>query len=757
MVKSADKALRKAKKCDMCGGRENGPACVEWCPVRCLEVSDNAELSEGDGAVSGHKWEMVNGKWKVGDDLGNVGHVADSGLESFGYVGKIARINLTDKSVEIIPTSRYVPEFLGGRTVCNKIFWDEVEPGTAAFSPENKIIYMTGATTATGIPTGGRSEMTGISPNSLPEMYSWSGIGGYVGSELKYAGFDGFIIEGKAQERTYVYIEDGEISFHSAEPLWGLLVHASQRKLEELHGKDVESMVIGPAGENLMRNASITTSNDNVAAKAGFGAVFGSKNLKAITIKGTGVVRPADIGAVFDLRANMGYPYMRPSPLVREMTHGMDGNEIPVEGGWLRGQVACSHGCNQHCNRLMIDMKSAFSDERVNQVEKCVGIFAYGFKEDCSWLPIQNFETKQNHFLACKMLSREMPTPDPTDPHFDELFKPVRGDLVNFWDPDFDRGSVMMDMCNEYGIDKWDVIVWYFTWLSMAKKEGLLDDMDFGMEVDVENEEFVKYFLDMITYRKGKYGPIFAEGMARAIRTLGKEKFGDTIYQGRFSQMTGERLDIPVSLETAWGHSYHWQGRGFEGTINKVGWLATSLSLMLSTRDTQTNAHHHDTYQNFLQIKDDPCRSELLVDGVIMNENMADIKDAVTCCEFLCPDLFWPDMESRMFTAATGIPMSPEELNEAAVRSRLLFRAILIRNFERTRDLEVGVIFPTMQYPDPLGETVSWEDWNDLVDIYYDRRGWDRKTGWPTRETYERFGLKDVADEMEAVGKLPLS
>jgi aldehyde:ferredoxin oxidoreductase len=132
----------------------------------------------------------------------------------------------------------------------------------------------------------------------------------------------------------------------------------------------------------------------------------------------------------------------------------------------------------------------------------------------------------------------------------------------------------------------------------------------------------------MITYRKGKYGPIFAEGMARAIRTLGKEKFGDTIYRGRFSQITGERLDIPVSLETAWGHSYHWQGRGFEGAIYKPGWLASSLELMTSTRDMQTVGHYHDKYENYLRIKDDPCHSPVLVDGVILTENKAEIKDS---------------------------------------------------------------------------------------------------------------------------------
>ncbi|MDR2131925.1 MAG: aldehyde ferredoxin oxidoreductase [Clostridiales Family XIII bacterium] len=677
------------------------------------------------------------------------------GAPAFGYVGKIARIDLTAGTVERIPTARYAPKHIGGRGVCNRIFWEEMRPGIGALDPENMLIYMTGPTTATGIPTGGRSVFTGISPNSFPEQYAWSGIGGAVGAALKFAGWDGFILEGRAPAHTYLFIDNDDIRFLDAAPLWGLLVHASQRKLEELHGKEIRSMVIGPAGENLMRNASVTTNNDNVAAKAGFGAVFGSKNLKAVAIRGTGDVRPADVEKVFSLRARMGEPYMRPSPLVREATHGMDGNEIPVEGGWLRGQVACSHGCNQHCNRLMIDMKSAFGPERINQVEKCVGIFAYGFQEDCSWTPIQNFETERNHFLACKMLSREMPPVDADDPHFEALFAPVRGDRVDYWKPDFDKGSVMMDLCNEYGIDKWDVIVWYFTWLSMAKKEGLLDELDFGMEPDVESEEFVKHFLDMITYRKGKYGPIFAEGMARAIRALGKEKYGDAIYHGRYSQMTGERLDLPVSLETAWGHSYHWQGRGFEGTISKPGWIATSLALMTSTRDMQTVAHHHETYDNYLLFKDDPCHSAVLADSVIMNENKAETKDSVTCCDWQSPNLFWTGMEAEMFTAATGLPMSEAELNEAAERAHLLFRAILIRDFGRDRDMEVAAIFPTMQYPDPLGQTVEWKEWNDLVDIYYARRGWDVKTGWPTRETWEKYGLADVAEELAALGKLP--
>ena len=675
----------------------------------------------------------------------------------YGYVGKIARINLTDETVEIIPTSNYVPKYIGGRSIANRIFYDEVQKGVGAFDPENKIIYMTGPTTGTGIPTGGRSVFTAIAANNYPEQYAWSGIGGWIGAELKYAGWDGFIVEGKASKPIYLLINNDEIEFRDASHLWGKFVHATQKALKETHGKKLESVVIGPAGENLMRNASITTSNDNVAAKAGFGAVFGSKNLKAISVLGTGTVRPADIDKLFELRKNMGTPYMRPNPIIHETEHGMDGNTMTVDGGWVRGQIACSHGCNQHCCRLMIDVPSAFSEEEtVNQVEKCVGIFAYGFQEDCSWRPIMTWETEENTVLPCKMLSCEPPPIDIDDPYFSELFKQVKGDITNYWKPDFHKGSVMMHMCNEYGIDKWDVIVWYMTWLSMAKKEGLLDDLDFGMEVDVENEAFVKYFLDMITYRKGKYGEIFAEGMARAIRKLGLEKYGKTIYKGRYSQeVPGMQLDIPVSLESAWGMSYHWSGRGYEATIDKPGWLAIALELMTVTRDNQTVAHFHDTYAHRLEIGDDPCHSEVLIDGVIMNENKGEMKDSVSTCEWQSPDLFWTSMEAEMYTAATGIAITEEEMEAAAVRSKLLLRAITMRNYDRDRDMEVNAVFPTLQYPDPYGETVDWDDWNDFVDLYYKKRGWDVKTGWPTRETWEKYGLEDIADDMESIGKLP--
>ncbi len=514
-------------------------------------------------------------------------------------------------------------------------------------------------------------------------------------------------------------------------------------------------MVIGPAGEHLVRNASITTSNDNVMAKSGFGAVWGSKNLKAITCHGTGVVIAADIDKVFQLRMTMGSPYMRPSPVREQDRQGLPGND--AKGHWVRGNVACSHGCNQHCNCLMMDTDSYFTDDKINHVEKCVSIFAYGFATDVPNSIGANWMTHQNHVLPCKMLSGEPPVPDPTDPYFEEMTAPIMPDRLDFWKPDFEKGNLINELCNEYGMDKWDVTIWLLPWLSMGQKEGVFDDIDFGMEIDVESSDFVAYMLDQIVYRKGYYGNLLAEGMARAIRTLGKEKFGDTIYHGRRSGVLpgNPSLDLPISLETAWGHSFHWQGRGYEATITKPTWLASTIELMTSSRDMQTVEHHHDTYENYLKIKDDPYNSQTLVDSIIMNENKGEMKDSVTCCEWQSPDLWWTSMEAEMYEAATGYPMSEEELNESAVRSKLLYRAILIRNFGRDRKMEVEAVWPGICIPDPWGETADWDGFNHLVDMYYETRGWDKKTAWPYRDTWEKYGLKDVADEMEKLGKLP--
>ena len=292
----------------------------------------------------------------------------------------------------------------------------------------------------------------------------------------------------------------------------------------------------------------------------------------------------------------------------------------------------------------------------------------------------------------------------------------------------------------------------------MGKSEGLFEGMDLGtgMEVDVENTEFIRTFIDNMVYRKGYYGNLFAEGMARAIRKMGYDKYSETIYHGRFSQMLGgQRLDIPVSLEGGWGQSVHWQGRGFEGAIEKPTWLAMNLINMVSTRDAQTVEHFHCKYEYHAEALKDPYHCEHIIEAINHTQNNAEIKDSVMSCEWQSPDPWWPTMEAEMYSAATGYPMTTEELHEAACRSKLLFRAILIRNHGRNRRQEMEAIWRTISIPDTWNEVADWQQWNEMVDLCYEARGWDLETGWPYRETYEKYGLKDVADEMEKLGFLP--
>lgn len=689
-------------------------------------------------------------------DINDILENPDNKEKLYGYCGRIARINLTDKTVSYLNTYKYVPKYLGGKTLIHRIFWDEVAPGTGAFDTENKFIYMSGATTGTGIPASGRSAACSIGCSVYPEQYVWGNIGGWFATELKYAGYDGFIIEGKAESPVFIKIEDDDIQILPADDLWGTRVHQAQEALEQKFGHDFKSMVIGPAGENLVRIASVTTSNDCVFAKGGFGAVWGSKKLKAITVHGTGIVAPADIEKLKYLRLHMNDPYMRPSPIVHMNQIGVPGAEFEAE--YDRGNVACSPGCNQHCNALLINGKNAFGEDRQNHIEKCVSICTFDYRADIP-APVGMFwPTKQNYCAPCKLLSREFPEPDFTDPDFEGQAKVILPDILNFWGPDYDRGTIINDLCNELGIDKWEIVIWLMTWLSMCTKEHLLDGMDLGtgMTVDVEDETFMKTFIMNMCYRKGYYGNLFAEGMARAIREMGYDKYSESVYHGRFSQiLDGQRIDLPVSLEAAWGQSVHWQGRGYEGSIEKPTWLAGNLINMCSSRDAQTVEHFHCDYKYHDEAMQDPYHCQHIIDAVIHTQNYADIKDSIMSCEWQSPDPRWPTMEAEMYSAATGLKTSVEDLEEAAFRSRLLYRAILIRNHGRTRKKEMEAIWRTISIPDSWNETADWKQWNEFVDMYYLDRGWDLETGWPYRETYEKYGLKDIADEMEKLGYLP--
>ncbi|MTI60134.1 MAG: aldehyde ferredoxin oxidoreductase [Firmicutes bacterium] len=211
----------------------------------------------------------------------------------YGYNGNILRVNLSNKTVKNEELDiDLAQKFIGGRGLGTKMLMDEVDPGVEALSPENKLIFITGPLTGTSTPTGGRYMVVTKAP--LTGTVASSNSGGYWGAELKFAGYDAIIFEGKADSPVYLNIVDDKVEIKDASHLWGKLVSETTHTLEKEHGEKVKVATIGPAGENLSKMAAIMNDLDRAAGRSGVGAVMGSKNLKAVVVKGNNKVNIAD-------------------------------------------------------------------------------------------------------------------------------------------------------------------------------------------------------------------------------------------------------------------------------------------------------------------------------------------------------------------------------------------------------------------------------------------------------------------------------
>jgi aldehyde:ferredoxin oxidoreductase len=239
-----------------------------------------------------------------------------------GYIGKILRVNLTTKTVKTESLDLAVAQkFIGGRGFGSKYLMDEVNPTVDALSPENKLIFMTGPLTGTNTPTGGRYMVITKSP--LTGAIASSNSGGYWGPELKFAGYDGIIIEGKASSPVYLNINDSTVEIKDAAHLWGKIVSETTDFMEKEYGSKVRVVTIGPAGENLSKIAAIMNERSRAAGRSGVGAVMGSKNLKAITVRGTGKVDIADPEKLKDV-------FARCMKKIKE--NGVTGQGLPAYG-----------------------------------------------------------------------------------------------------------------------------------------------------------------------------------------------------------------------------------------------------------------------------------------------------------------------------------------------------------------------------------------------------------------------------------------
>jgi aldehyde:ferredoxin oxidoreductase len=314
-----------------------------------------------------------------------------------GYCGKICRVDLTRRSMRVEPLAeRRIERFLGARGIAARYFSEEIGPEVDALAPQNKVIFFTGPLTgtldaATRVQLATKSAETGI--------YLCSNSGGGLGPQLKRAGVDGLIIEGKADELSWVSIDDGRIGFHDARPWKGF---SSDRTLQELRaaagGASEGAVAIGPAGERLVRFACVNA-DGRAFGRGGAGAVMGSKNLKGIVVRGTGAVAAADPvraaeaarAAVEDLRSSaasftkfgtsqfvepMNYLGSMPTRNFQaatfEAADSIDSHAMLAS--YFRKNSAC-HGCSVACGKLCVVGMGRYAGARARPEYETIGMF----------------------------------------------------------------------------------------------------------------------------------------------------------------------------------------------------------------------------------------------------------------------------------------------------------------------------------------------------------------------------------------------
>lgn len=676
-----------------------------------------------------------------------------------GFVGKILRVNLTTGKISTIETKKY-EKWGGGHGMGSAIFWDLCEDKTvSAFDPKNVVTMMTSPLCGTLVPSASaRTEVQGIGPQSWPrEWFTRSNFGGRFAPMLKYAGWDGIVIEGKAEKPVWLDIRNGDVEIRDAKNLWGLDIYETQEEIwaefsknygnwNQLNsqrdaGRTTERpavVAIGQAGENLSRIATLVHDAGNGSGQGGFGGVFGSKNLKAVSVLGTGSVEVADPNALIQARIWLqeNYHYNVDDPL----------HKAPTENLGFYGIIPKSPSFGQFL---------PFTEP--SRAKGCVGCF-----ENCRRKTSSGYS---NESTCVEGLYYALPE-NPTD-----IYKAT-------------------DLSQRYGLNVYQLMS--HDWLRNLYKMGVL-----GPNKQIHSElPFDKYgtyeFVDALTHAiafREDIGEDLAEGMVRAA-----EKWG------RLDDMNTGLLAYPN-----WGYTEHYDPR------LEIEW---SYGSILGDRDI--NEHDLNWYVHWMpQLRyqngveplvpaeelskklsskfvkyDDPMMLDYSEEGIYSDAKVKMIswhrhytrffKQSLLYCDWAWPnfmspnnpqlDGFTPEGEPKFYNAVTGANLTFEEGLEMGRKIWNLDRAIwIIQGRHRDQEKFAGYVYdvPTSvpyylpvyengkwSYSENLGRTLDREKFEDWKTRFYKHEGWDPKTGWPKESTLKKLGLDQVAEELKKLGKL---
>jgi len=304
----------------------------------------------------------------------------------YGWNGRLLRIDLSKrKALAQEYSAEMAKNFLGGRGFATKILWDELEPGIDALSPQNRLVFAAGPLTGFALPSSGKLVVSAKSP--LTGGYGDGNVGTHAAVQMRKAGYDAMVIEGKAEKPSVLLVQDKRTEFVDAKDLWGLSSFDTEGRLRKVHGKTAGILSIGQAGENLVKFANIVSQEGRAGGRPGIGAVMGSKNLKAVVIVGSGDLPAAhpkelkDLGleAYKEILAKPNYAFWKRQGTVSTIEWSQENSVLPTRnysegvfekaeaiGGFSMEKLKASNRgcpqCNMTCGNVVKDADSKESE-----------------------------------------------------------------------------------------------------------------------------------------------------------------------------------------------------------------------------------------------------------------------------------------------------------------------------------------------------------------------------------------------------------
>ena len=616
-----------------------------------------------------------------------------------GIGGNNLWIDLTKGEIEKRPVEEgMVREYLLGAGYLSRVLYDNIPLGIDPLSPKNVLGIATGLLTGSMFPQASRHVVAALSP--LTDIWGESHAAGFWGAELKFAGYDAIIFTGASSDPVYLHIQNNTVELLDASDIWGTSVFETDDWIREKHSKRARVLSIGQAGENKVRFAAIMNDRDRASARSGLGAVMGSKRLKAISVRGSGKLEVAD-SKNYLKQMDIFYERMLANPFTKERAKYGTTNLVELMN---------------HIGRL------PSYNMRQGVFEGFEKISGHTITEKHLVKPRSDWSCLQR----CGRYTRVKEGP----------YKYIGGS------PEFESQSSLGSRCgndnlesvlyshhlaNMYGMDTISLGA-TISWAMEAWDEGLLTAEDTsGIDLSWGNHETIVKLTKMIALREG-FGDILAEGSTRAAAKIGRgtEKFVMTVKKQEIAgQEPRAQKSMGLAAVTAARGADHLYAFP---VLDEAGF------------DKEIKERFGEQYLPEMADRLNPKYKGIMVKKC---EDFMVMVESVGLCKYgtqIPPEFYYDDI-AQALKIHNGVDLTSEELQVIGER---------IVNLNRLFNVSRGITRREDQLPDRLtkegapkgpsrGQVVELDQ---MLDEYYEQRGWDLETGLPTMATLKRLGLE---------------